>query len=548
MIGRMPIKETTMTKKYTGLVALCLVVCLLFTGCAGINFGGYFQHLFTLLSGGSLMPFDRMEYTRPDMTNFQTVTEQCCQEAAAHKNLEDMVQTIYSFYNAYDDFYTNFALAMIRYSQNQIDTHWMEEYQFCTQNTAHVDAALDRFYRVLAKSSLREQLEGEDYFGPGFFNNYQGESIYDAYFTELLNKEAELENAYYDIIAQAGGDYGYSQVFYDTYGYRMAEIFVELVALRQEQAEYAGYENYPEFAYDFYHIRDYTPAQAVSYLADIRAELAPLYIGLQTRKPDVTLYACEENQMLGYVQNVAQSMGGEIAQAFADMQSAGLYDIGYSENKLDASFEIYLRNYRSPFVFVNPSGTDYDKLTFAHEFGHFCSDYLSYGSGAGVDVSEIFSQGMEYLSLCYGNQDTNLTKLKMVDSLCIFVEQAAYASFEHRVYGLEGEELTVENVQALYDGICDGYGLTGDWTYVLINHFFTEPMYVISYVVSNDAALQLYQMEQDKTGAGLACLQRNMTTTKAYFLAFLQEAGLKSPFTNGRVQEVKETLQSILGL
>lgn len=535
-----------MSKKYTCVLALCLVVCILLSGCAGVNFRGYFQHLAYLMGGGSLTPFDQMEYTRPDMDKFAEVTEKCCTDAATETNLDQLVQIIYDFYGAYDDFYTNYALAMICYSKDQTDTAWETEYNFCTGGVAQVNAALDRFYRVLAESSLRKQLETDNYFGKDFFDSYEGESIYDEYFTDLLEQEAELENQYYSIVAQAGADYGHTQAFYDAYGYQIAQLYVELIQNRQAQAEYAGYDSYPEFAYEFYHARDYTPAQAVSYLADIRAELAPLYKSV-LQNLDVTLYASTEADTFAYVQAMTQAMGGEIAQAFTDMEKAGLYDISVNENKMNASYEIYLRNYHSPYIFINASGSDYDKLAFAHEFGHFCNDYLSFGSGVSVDVAEIFSQGMEYLSLCYGNTDDNLAKLKMVDSLCIFVEQAAYASFEHQVYGLEDDALTVENVQALYDSISTGFGLAGGWSYVLIPHLITEPMYVISYVVSNDAALQLYQMEVAQRGSGLTCLQSNMTTRQPYFLAFLKEAGLQSPFADGRVLQIKETLQSVLG-
>ncbi len=526
-------------------IALCLALCLVLTGCAGFNFPGYFQQLGSLLGVGQPTPFDQMAYVRPDMAQFSQTLEQCCTKAETETNMTAMVQIIYDFYGVYDAFYTNFALAMIRYSQDQADSYWQAEYAFCTQNSTLVDGGLDRFYRVLAKSTLRPALEGEQYFGPDFFANYEGESIYDDHFNALLQQETALENQYYDLIAQAGDDFTYTQHFYDTYGQQMAQIFVELIQVRQEQAIYAGYSSYPAFAYDFYHMRDYTVAQATSYLADIRAELVPLY-KQALQDLDVTLYRCSEQETFAYVQALAGRMGGTISEAFTAMHTSGLYDISAGENKLDASFEIYIRDYQSPFVFLNPTGTEHDKLIFAHEFGHFCSDYASMGSGAGVDVAEVFSQGMEYLSLSYGPANENLTKLKMMDCLSIFVEQAAYASFEQQVYSLDGQNLTVEHIEALYNQVCENYGLSGGFTYLFITHFFTEPMYVISYVVSNDAALQLYQMEQKTAGAGLACLQANLTTREPYFLAFLGQAGLESPFANGRIRSVKETLQGVL--
>ena len=71
-----------------------------------------------------------------------------------------------------------------------------------------------------------------------------------------------------------------------------------------------------------------------------------------------------------------------------------------------------------------------------------------------------------------------------------------------------------------------------------MTHFYTNPMYIISYVVSNDAAMQLYQLELEEAGAGLTRYEENLDTWEMYFLAFLEEAGLQSPFD--RVAEVRE--------
>ena len=80
-----------------------------------------------------------------------------------------------------------------------------------------------------------------------------------------------------------------------------------------------------------------------------------------------------------------------------------------------------------------------------------------------------------------------------------------------------------------------------------IGHFFTSPLYIISYVVSNDAAMQLYQMEQTEQGSGLACYVDNLATEEVYFLSFLQHANLESPFADGRINTVKKTFEAILG-
>ncbi len=541
-----------MKKLTVTLVALCLAVSLLLGGCGFIDIGGYFANLGSLFEGPSLTGFADMQYTRPDMEEFQKVLDESLAQAAEQKDIDKLVDSIYSFYKVYDDFSTNYALANIYYSKDLTDSQWETEYNFCLENAAAADAGLDSLYRALAKSPIREQLEADDYFGADFFDTWEGESVYDETFQGYLAQEAQLQSRYYSISAQANAAEYYSEEYFDTYGSQIAQVYLELVALRQEMAAYAGYDSYPEFAYAFYYGRDFSCQQADTYLAAIQQTLTPLYTKLvNSGFYDSTPGASSQKNTLDYVKTMANNMGGIVQEAFQAMEAGELYDISYSPNKFDSSFEVYLNSYYTPYIFMNPTNSVYDQLTLAHEFGHFCSDYKSFGSAAGVDVAEVFSQGMEYLSLCYVD-DPDLKALKMADSLCIYVEQAAYAAFEQRVYNLSGEELTTENIQTLYEAVMANYGLDSlGWDsrdYVCVPHFFVSPLYVISYVVSNDVALQLYIMEQNETGKGLDCLVNNLDTQHSGIQAFVTEAGLTSPFASGWLQQVKSTLQSALGL
>ncbi len=540
-----------MKKLASAIIAICLVLCLLLSGCGIVDIGGYFIRLGQLLSSGYLTPFDQMVYTRPDMEHFDQVLQSSMEKAGQEQKISKLLDAIYAFYEVYDDFSTNYALVNIYYNRDLTDKKWEEEYNFCLEQAPVVDAALDSFYRALAKSPLRKELESDDYFGADFFQAYEGETLYDETFQDYLNQESQLISEYYTISAEASSADYYSETYFTQYGTRLAEVFVELVALRQQIAGYAGYESYPEFAYDFYFGRDYTVEQTTAYLSQIQTELVELYTQLNRSgfwsKP---LPSASQKNTLDYVKTMATNMGGVIEEAFQDMVNANLYDISYSPNKFSGSFEVFIANYYSPYVFVNPTNTIYDKLTFAHEFGHFCADYESMGSAAGVDVAEVLSQGMEYLSLCYV-PDQELESLKMADCLRVFVEQAAYASFEHQVYGLTGADLTVENVQALYEQIGTNFGLSDlNWDsrdYVCIPHFFISPMYVISYVVSNDVALQLYRLEKAQAGKGLACLTESLTTTNTGIVSFTYASpDLVSPFATNSLQEVRKVLEAVL--
>jgi oligoendopeptidase F len=158
---------------------------------------------------------------------------------------------------------------------------------------------------------------------------------------------------------------------------------------------------------------------------------------------------------------------------------------------------------------------------------------------------------MEYMSLCYGENTEDLVKIKLADSLCTYVEQAAFAAFEQQMYALTGDDLSVEGLYGLYEEVAQAYGFESvgydKREFVTITHYYTNPMYIISYVVSNDAAMQLYQMELEEPGAGLSRFEENLDTQVSYFLEFLDSAGLESPFAEGRIQQVRSFFRSALG-
>ena len=538
-----------MRKLCCKLMALVLVVALLLSGCSVLE--AVRDQFSQLITGVTRTAFADMTYTRPDVSKLEAMAKECEEAAATAKIASQLAEQVWEFYGQYNSFYTNYNLATIHHYRDVTDIYWQQEYNYCMEKTSTLQAALENLHYALAKSPLREELEAADLFGEGYFDDYEGESVWDPTFTAMMEEEDRLVTRYNELSGNMPEGYGQLQDYYDIYAPQILEVFAQLVALRQEIAAYAGYDDYVQFAYDFYYYRDYTPQQAEAYCAEIRDALVPLYRQLNNSNFwSVVGDSCTERETYSYVQDMANAMGGTAKEAFQVMETLELSDTTYSSNKYNVSFEVFLTSYGVPYLFVNPSGWERDKLTFAHEFGHFCSDYAAGGSQAGVDVAEVFSQGLEYLSLSYGQQDRELARLKMADSLCIYVEQAAYAAFEQQVYSLEGDDLSPEGICGLFEEIMNEYGFDSvgydPRGLVDIVHFFLYPQYVISYVVSNDAALQLYQKEQTKAGAGLKIWENSLATEQGYFLAFLEEAGLDSPFAPGRMETVKKTLTQAL--
>lgn len=531
--------------KWFRLLALVMVLVLLLTGCA-LDMPPYAR---MVLSNYIPFRYEDMTYTRPDVDGLLNAMDSCT-VAANQPDFDSLSQELSNCLIQFYSFSTEKTLAEIKYYTDMTDTYWSEEYNYCLDNSSQISAALDQLLYALADSPHREALETEDYFGEGFFDDYEGESIWDETFTALMDKESDILADYYDLSARAGEASEWD--YYNEYAPLLCENLIQLVKNRQAMADYLGYGSYHAFAYDYYYGRDYTPEQEQAYLQQVQTWLVPLYRCLyDSGVSGVQVYSRSEKETFRYVQTMAENMGGTVLEAFRRMEKCGLYDISYGKNKYDASFETYLTLYSEPFVFLNPTGSDYDFLTFAHEFGHFCNDYASYGADVSIDVAEIFSQSMEYLSLFYAETDNDLEVLQMISSLCVYVEQSAYAAFEMALYSLTEEELTTETVFALYQQVCTDFGLDS-WgvdgrDVVGIPHFYIASCYVFSYVISNDAAMQLYQLEAAENSAGLKKLEENLDTQAYSFLEFIDSAGLTSPFATGRLEDVARTFRDILG-
>lgn len=518
------------------MIALIVCVAVLLCGCGAKN----------ALGLPMVVKFEDMVYVRPDMDEIEDAALAAMEAGENARKSQEVLDAVWEFYEVYESFLTAYDLTWIRYQANLNDIYWEGEYEYCAELAPEVDMYLEDLYYSLAGSPHRAALE-EEYFGEGWFDDYEGESWYDDALLTLLEQEQVLMAEYFDLTA--AGQELEPQAFYDEYATPMAELLGELTLLRQQIARESGYDSYTDFAWDYYYDRDYTPEQAADYLAEIEA-LVPLYERVTTAETFAPGGEyCPETAVYDYVKTTAETLGGVAWEAFRLMDQGELCDISASPDKSGMSFELYFYEYAQPYILISGTGSRYDCLTFAHEFGHFATDYAAGGSVAGIDVLEIFSQAMELLSLdCVGAEEA-FVEMKLADCLCTYVEQAAYAAFELALYDLPQEEITGENILAIYEEICTEYGFAAmDWDsrdLVTVPHFYSNPLYIISYVVSNDAAVQIYQQELENPGAGRDTYRRSLATEQEYFLAFLEEAELTSPF--GRVEDVKAFLTDRLG-
>ena len=476
-----------------------------------------------------------MEYVRPDPQIVLTAQE-ACKTAARSGDWEQLSAAVTEYLDCYDHFHTMHQLANIHYSADLSDSDWEEEYHYCAEQAASVTAGDRQLIFVLAATEFVDQLETDEYFGKNGLQCYMGRNYLTPEVEELLQQEARVQNQFYVLTE---GTSGTTAAPYEELG----ALLVQLVKLRHQIAAAAGFDSYAEFAYDYLYQRDYSPEQAGTYLDQVRTQIAPILASIGSRIPPKQSTA--SGSTFEYVKELAQNVGGSVAEAFALMESGGLYDIVRSNTKMNAGFTTYLNEYKVPFVFHNGGSVN----GVVHEFGHFCEGYVSKGFRSNVDTAEVYSQGMEYMSMFYADGTQNDSAAYSL--LLCYVSAAAQADFELRLYELPSEEVTADSIIELFAQVGTDWKLSyvgGFNKEVLLTtlHYYLSPMYMLSYAISGDAALQLYELEVQESGAGLWCYEQLLASEQIQILSLLEEAGLRSPFAPDSIEKSKDIFTQLL--
>jgi len=524
-----------------------------------------------------------IEYLRPDPETLRGMTMAVKAAVSRGDKLRDVTGLLDDCYREYYSFYTMYNLADIRSCTDTSDTYYANELSWCESNYLDYRNIMEELLYFCGNSDMADELE-DAYFWDGFCEEYSGSmdsAVFGDRFSELSRQESELmsryrslisaptvemdgETVYYNEYVLTADEEQYEEAlekYYRKYNPQLAEIYIELVRVRREMALELGYDSFEQMQYEYYFERDYTPEDAAGYVEDIKSLLVPLYKKVMAEDPysRVDYSYLSSERLLDIVGAAADEIGGGVEEAFDFMTRYGYYDCSVSHLKAAMSFQTYLSDYEAPFLFIDAYGDMEDVLLFSHEFGHYADAYVNYDAYETTDTSECFSHALEYLvldrcgSVLSGEERSNLYLMKMLDTMELYIQQASYAEFEHLVYSADPNELSEEFLSdlALELALEYGYGSSEDafyyaqsWTDIV--HFFELPFYVISYPVSNDIAMQIYELERLEKGLGVKKYLDMLSRDSAYFMEVVQDGGLESPFSDGRIEKVRMDLEQML--
>lgn len=568
-----------MKKKTLSLLSLLLCVCLL-CGCSGVSgsLTGLLSQEREDYAVRTLCRFADMPYERPDLDAMRTKAaeiEEALEKSARFRKVTGLLDELFALYYTAD---TMAAIADIRNCQDLTDEYYAEEYAWNAAAQAEISQIMEQAYLACGSSRYAERLE-KDYFWEGFLEEYgpESESLLTDEYVALSARESELiaqyrgltNNPVIEIDGEEWflGDWTYNaetdeeiargyDAFYEKYNPILGELYIQLVQLRKEEAKCLGFDSYADMQFELGYGRDFTVEESDRFVDCVRETLVPLYerIEEQGMWNDVWYSLVEEQDLEDVLEAVAAAVGDEAAEAYAFMKKYELYDLRISADKPDMSFQTYLSDYEAPYLFISPSGNSQDILTVTHEFGHYVESFISFNADRTMDLAECFSQAMQYLALepmreLYLDEEVdNLLQINLLDSLETYVQQASFAAFERAAF--ETEDLSVEKLNALslqlakdygyYDGVSEDY-YAKSW--IDIPHFFEQPFYVVSYPASAGVALEIFELEQAKPGAGFEKFLELSEAEDPGLIAAAESAGLHDPLSPERVREIAAFLE-----
>jgi len=562
-----------MKKGFAAVVAMLLCAALL-TGCSGA-----WMYTVLLRTGEErrTVPFSQMEYERPDIDRLVETLRAAAEEIEAGCRQDRAEALLDACSEEYEAFITADKLAMIRSNRDTWDDFYREEFNWCAENQAAAEQALTELYHACVGTEyawdlgFREddfELYGESGLSDETVELMQRESGLVAQYMEMTeNAVIELDGEEVDynsyMMTAEGEDMDRAMLeYYRQYNERAAEIYIELIRVRNDIAQSQGYDSYETMMYgpEGYD-RDYSPKDAEKLMEDIRRYIAPMmrddsgtigYLGEGFREMD-------NERLMDAFEPAVRGLGGEIEEAFDFMCEYELYDVGRRAEKADMGYTVYLDAYDAPYLFLQTGEAASDVMELAHEFGHFTDGYINYNAYETLELAEFFSQGMEYLMIgrlgdeIPRSQRAAIYNNKVMDTILLYANQAAYAEFEHQVYEAQEDELTAEYLNTLALSLAKEFGyyseeieeyLSLDW--IEVPQFFIQPFYVISYPVSNDVAMQIFEMELEESGSGLEKYVEMLHGDTAYITEAVEQAGLESPFTEGHMERTAQTVWELM--
>ena len=371
-----------------------------------------------------------------------------------------------------------------------------------------------------------------------------------------------------------------------THSAELDGIFDEMVKVRDRMAKKMGYDSFVELGYCRMGRLCYGPEEVKAFRENVRRDVVPVVARLRTEigkrlgvdrlmvydydlifpQGDPTP-AGGKAAIFDAARAMYHDMSPETGKFFDFMLDTEAFDVESRKNKWGGGYCTSFMAYKQPFILANFNGTSGDVDVVTHEAGHAFADYttadnryvVELGVG-GMETAETHSMSMEffawpYMAGFFGADAERYKFMHLLDALSFLPYGTIVDDFQRQVY--ENPGWTPEERKAAwrrleaafrphlsFDGV--PYLEEGTrWQYQM--HIYEMPFYYIDYCLAQTAALQfLLASRKDYQDAFRRYVRFLSQGGEKVFTDLLAEAGLRSPFEPGALQEVAAESEKLL--
>ena len=365
------------------------------------------------------------------------------------------------------------------------------------------------------------------------------------------------------------------------------DLFDELIALRQQIAKNAGFDNYRDYMFAAMGRFDYTPKDCFSFHDAIAQEIVPIINSFEQKRKDILGYTSYKpwdtavdvdglaplkpfeggTQLTDLSVECFNRLKPYFGECLSTMKAMKHLDLESKNGKAPGGFMYPLYEIGVPFIYMNAVGSQRDLVTMVHEGGHAVHSFLSRDlamtefKSTPSEVAELASMAMELLSMdhwdvFYKNaDDLKRAKLEQLEkALETLPWVASIDKFQHWIYtnkhtAQQRKEKWLEISAKLGNQIIDWEGNENVhanlWQRQL--HLYEVPFYYIEYGMAQLGAIAMWRSYKELGENGL---DNYMEALKLGYTKSISEiyetAGIKFDFSAQYVKELSDFIKEEL--
>lgn len=557
-----------------------------------------------------MQKFEDYKYVRPELEEEKSTFAGLLNTFKKASSIEDANGAINGINEFRNRLSTLAELVYIRASINTNDKFYQKERDFFDDMEPEIKALNTEFYKELVTSTYRNDLEKQwgkqlfeiaDYeiksFDSKVIKLLQKENKLTSEYSKLVaSAEVAFQGETYTLaqlgpytedkdrtIRKKATEARFS--FFAKHADKFDDIYDQLVKTRHEIATTLGYKNFVELGYVRMLRIDYDADMVNVFRKQVRDSIVPLTTKLYEKQAErigvdslknydeqfkfKTGNATPKGTPEWIIENgkkMYEELSPETNEFFHYMLDRNLMDLEAKKGKESGGYCTFIQDYQSPFIFSNFNGTSGDIDVLTHEAGHGFQFYESRNIGIPEyliptnEAAEIHSMSMEFFTWpwmdLFFQGDTEKYKYShLADGLQFLPYGVAVDEFQHLVY--ENPEWTPKERNQAWKKLEETYLPHRDYDgneylesgrfWQRQGHIYEVPFYYIDYTLAQICAFQFWKRAQenheDAWNDYIKLCQLGGTKS---FLELVEAANLRSPFIEGCVESVVDSIEQWL--